>query len=973
MPELLYLIDVYSLVFQVFHAIPEMTSPHGLPTNAVFGFTRDILNILQQKQPTHLICATDPSGPGEREAFYPQYKANRSSTPEELKPQFPMITQTIAAFGIPVLEVAGWEADDVIATVVAAAENRDMDVCIVTNDKDARQLLGPRVRIYHVRKNQYLDEAGLLADWGVRPDQVIDFQSLVGDAVDNVPGVPLVGPKKASALLSKFQTLEEVLAHADEAPGAKLRENLKTHAEQARLSRNLVHLRRDLPITIDWEAARVGRWDAVRLQELFREYGFRRFGDEVRALSGSAGAPPAAVPPSDSAAGPVSHAAGSPPPKKGSLFSGIEEREQADREQAAAQDFEAAAAGAAHSSAPPSSTTPVKPAKRPLDFRIVDTPAKLAEFVRELATHRRFCLDLETTSLDAVRADIVGWAISWQTHVGYYIPVRGPAGQPQLEPQSVVDALRPILEHPDVAVDNQNIKYDMLVLRRAGITLRGIGVDPMVGSYLLEAGARSHSLDELARKHFGHEMIPISDLIGKGLFQKRMDEVDIAKVAEYAAEDAEVAFELAALVEGQLRDSGLWNLYWDLERPLIDVLVEMQANGIRVDVSQLQEQSRDVEQRLTRIKADIYEQAGREFNIDSPKQLQQVLFVELKLPVMRKTKTGASTDMEVLEQLALLHPLPSLILQHRVLTKLKGTYLDALPEMVNPETGRIHTSFNQVVAATGRLSSSEPNLQNIPVRTEEGQRVRQAFVPSQPGWQLLCADYSQIELRMLAHFSADAALCAAFAQEVDIHTAVAAEVYGIAPEAVDPEKRRVAKAVNFGVIYGQSPFGLATALGISKADAAKFIDDYFARYFGVDRYLESLLKECAASGYATTILGRRRAIEGIRSQPQPGRQRNLPERTAINTVIQGSAADLIKKAMLNVLSRLRREQHPGKLLLQIHDELVLEAPVERIADLARIVREEMETALPLSVPLKVDVSAGDDWLNTRGVALVSVQ
>jgi DNA polymerase-1 len=651
----------------------------------------------------------------------------------------------------------------------------------------------------------------------------------------------------------------------------------------------------------------------------------------------------------------------------GNLFASVEEHERDQLVLASSALPEPGPAPLAAVSAPAST------AKRPLDFQIVDTPEKLASLVQELSTRRRFCLDLETTSLDAVRADIVGWAISWQPQAGYYIPVRGPEGQAKLEPQSVVDALRPILEHPDAAIANQNIKYDMLVLRRAGIILRGIGVDPMVGSYLLEAGARSHSLDELARKHLGHEMIPISDLIGKGLFQKKMNEVDIAKVAEYAVEDAEVAFELAGLVEGQLRDSGLWDLYWDLERPLIDVLVEMQANGIRIDATQLREQSRGVEQRLSRIRADIYEQAGREFNIDSPKQLQQVLFVELALPVMRKTKTGASTDMEVLEQLAHLHPLPSLILQHRVLTKLKGTYLDALPEMINPETGKIHTSFNQVVAATGRLSSSEPNLQNIPVRTEEGQRVRQAFIPSLPGWQLLCADYSQIELRMLAHFSADTALCAAFAQGGDIHTTVAAEVFDISAEAVDSEKRRVAKAVNFGVIYGQSPFGLAAALGISQADAAKFIDNYFIKYAGVDRYLESLLTECARSGYATTILGRRRAIQGIRPQPQPGRKRNLPERTAINTVIQGSAADLIKKAMLNVLNRLRREQHPGKLLLQIHDELVLESPIEHIADLGKIVREEMEAALSLTVPLKVDVAVGSDWLNTQPIANTTCQ
>jgi DNA polymerase-1 len=946
MPELLYLIDVSSLVFQVFHAIPEMTSPHGLPTNAVFGFTRDILNILRQKKPTHLLCATDPSGPGERENLYPQYKANRSAMPDELRPQFPLVGKTIAAFGIPILEVPGWEADDVIATVVAAAEQRDMEVCIVTNDKDARQLLSPRVRIYHVRKDQYLDEAALRDDWGVRPDQVVDFQSLVGDSVDNVPGVPLIGPKKASALLAQFETLEGVLAHAAEAPGAKLRENLKAFADQARLSRELVRLRRDLPVVIDWDAARVGNWRPERLQDLFRELGFRRFGDEVRALSGSeaSATQPPATPPAA--------------PRAGNLFAGYSDTDPAEPAPA----FSPLAIPDAPAPTPEVPDTSVK---RPLDFEVVDTPDKLAALVRQLKSRRQFCLDLETTALDPLRADIVGWAISWEAHKGFYIAVRGPAGEVVVDPSTVVAALRPILEHPAVEVTNQNIKYDMLVLRRAGITLRGIGMDPMVGSYLLEAGARSHSLDELARRHLGHEMIPISDLIGKGLFQKRMDEVDIVRVAEYAVEDAEVAWELAERIGRELREQGLWDLYWKLERPLIEVLAEMQANGIRVDAEQLREQGRDVEQRLNVIKRDIYALAKREFNIDSPKQLQQILFVELGLPVVKKTKTGASTDQDVLEQLALQHPLPSLLLTHRVLTKLKGTYLDALPEMINPETGKIHTSFNQVVAATGRLSSSEPNLQNIPVRTEEGRRVRQAFVPSQPDWRLLCADYSQIELRMLAHFSGDDALRAAFALGVDIHTAVAAEVFGIAPQAVDSEMRRVAKAVNFGVIYGQSPFGLAAALGISQADAAKFIDGYFARYSGVDQYLERLLSECARTGYALTIMGRRRAIEGIRPQPQPNRQRNMPERTAINTVIQGSAADLIKQAMLNVFARLRRAVHPGRMLLQIHDELVLEAPADRIADLGELVREEMENAIKLAVPLKVDLSAGSDWLNTE--------
>lgn len=899
MPETLYLIDLFSLVFQVFHAIPEMTSPSGQPTNAIFGFTRDLLNIFKAKQPTHLLCAVDSSGPGTREALYAAYKANRSEMPQELRAQIPFILETLAAFGIPAIEFPGWEADDVIATVVEQAAQRDMDVCIVSNDKDVRQLLGPRVRAYNVRKDNYLGEAELLAEWGVRPDQVVDYQSLVGDPVDNVPGIPLVGPKKASALLQQFGTLEEVLARADQAPGAKLRENLKTFADQARVSRQLVALKRDLPLVVDWEAARVGKLNAAQLTDLFTRFGFRRFSDEVRAMH----------------AGEVQQ---QPSTQHG------------------------------------------------FTFDIIDTPEKLYELLGVLQPTRQFCLDLETTGLDPVRADIVGWAISWQDDKGFYIPVQGPPGQRTLDPRLVVDSLRPVLEHPDVLVTNQNIKYDMLVLRRAGIRLRGIGMDPMVGDYLLDAGARSHSLDELARKYVQHEMIPITDLIGKGLFQIGMQEVDIPKVAEYAAEDAVVAWKIAGLVGDALRAAGLWKLYWDLERPLIEILVEMQQNGICVDAGLLQSQSAGAGARLVVIQQQIHGLAGHEFNIDSPVQLRQVLFSELKLPVLRKTKTGASTDQDVLEQLAAQHPLPAKILEHRRLSKLKGTYLDALPQMVNPETGRIHCSFNQVVAATGRLSSSEPNLQNIPIRTEEGRRVRQAFVAPNPDWKLLCADYSQVELRMLAHFSRDPALLAAFESGIDVHTAVAAEVFGVELSAVDAQMRAVAKAVNFGVIYGQSPFGLATSLGISKGAAAEFIDGYFARYAGVDAYLQRLLEECVKTGYATTILGRRRTISGIQSTT--GRQRNLPERTAINTVIQGSAADLIKQAMINVHRRLRAEGHPGKMLLQIHDELVFEVPNDRLSDLSRLVREEMESALPLEVPLKVDLSAGADWGSVEPLA-----
>ncbi|MCY2964621.1 MAG: hypothetical protein NT069_13470 [Planctomycetota bacterium] len=635
MPETVYLIDVYSLVFQVFHAIPEMTSPRGLPTNAVFGFTRDILNILRQKQPDSLICAADPPGPVERETWYPAYKAERAPAPEGLVPQFSMVREMITSFGIPLLEIPGWEADDVIATLVHQAEARGMDVCIVSNDKDLRQLLSPQVKIYHVRKDLYLNADDLMADWGVRPDQVIDFQSLVGDAVDNVPGVPLVGPKKASALLKQWDTLDEVLAHADEAPGAKLKENLKVFADQARLSKRLVTLKRDLPLDFDWESARIGKWDQNRLQDLFRDYGFRRFGDEIRQLSKSMSLPePAqrpgeyttsnvdrsgelakgqpdaartAVAPSAPTVSPVSDAPVSPAPPPPNKPTTDGERladspapqitspqtnpsPQPPRRRAVQQTLfgneaavtpivDPAAAQSSmvdsgvDSSPDPASDSAVDlvsvPADEPtsdsadleteplventvlapiailprrrLEYTIVDTPESLATLAAELAGRTRFCVDLETTGLDPLLADIVGWAISCEPHRGWYIPVRGPDGSRLLPPDLVCDTLRPILENPSLELANQNIKYDLLVLRRAKIFVTGVGVDSMIAHFLLEAGARSHGLDELARRYLGHEMIPISSLIGKGKQQRRMDEVEVARVAEYAVEDAEVA------------------------------------------------------------------------------------------------------------------------------------------------------------------------------------------------------------------------------------------------------------------------------------------------------------------------------------------------------------------------------------------------------------------------------------------------
>jgi DNA polymerase I len=617
------------------------------------------------------------------------------------------------------------------------------------------------------------------------------------------------------------------------------------------------------------------------------------------------------------------------------------------------------------------------------NYHLVDTPEQFEAFYRELQEQQSIVFDLETTSLTPNEADIVGIALSWRSGEAWYLALRGPEGSPTLDPQATLERLRPVFENPAVAKRNQNIKYDLLVLRANGFRLAGVAGDPMVADYLLHAGERSHNLEELARRYFNHQVIPITDLIGKKSKkqpQLRMDLVPTSDVARYAGEDADVAWRLGEHLEpllDQAQPAPLRQLYDALEVPLIEVLAELEANGISLDVPLLKKLSADMSAQMAAIESEIYELAGHEFNIGSLPQLRKILFEELKLPVQGKTGiTGAaSTDQETLEKLAALeHPnarLPRLILEHRQIAKLKGTYVDTLPGLVSPKTGRIHASFNQTVAATGRLSSSDPNLQNIPVRREQGQQIRQAFVPA-PGWKLLTADYSQIELRLLAHFTGDAALCQAFAEDRDVHAAVAAQIFGVPEAQVTSEMRRLAKTVNFGVIYGMSAHGLDQRLRLKdKEAAARFIDAYFARYPKVLEYQSRLLTRCRTTGYVTTILGRRRRIDGIRSN-STYQQRNQAEREAINMEIQGSAADLIKMAMLRLYRRLKREGSRSRLLLQIHDELVLEAPPEELARTAAVVREEMTTPLEqelqIKVPLKVDLAAGPNWLDVVGVA-----
>ncbi len=902
MSDSLYVVDVFGLVFQVFHAIPPMTSPAGQPTNAVFGFTRDLLTILKAKQPTYLVCAMDSPGKGVRDDIYPEYKAHREEMPEELRPQIAVVKQVIEAFGIPAIGLDGWEADDVLATLAKQGRERGIEVVLVTADKDARQLLTPPqhtppTRMYNVRKDSYFDAENLMADWGVRPDQVVDFQSLVGDAVDNVPGVPQIGPKTATYLLTQFGTLDEVLKRTDEVTAKKVRENLKTYADKALLSRDLVRLRDDLQLDFHWNSARAGQLNVPRLVELFRECGFRRFIDEIRAFSPQ---------PIDM---PELFAEGEP------------------------------------------LLTPLK------------SLGEVDEWLAQHAASTQVAVRLETSGLDPLTSNVLGLTLATTDRAAAFVNLSPTLGDAPLPASEVVSRLLQHLRTNNARIVGHDLKPLVNWLLRAApqeLTNDDIplDLDTMVGSYLLEAGSRSHHFPGLVERYCDAPLDPLSR--GWATDDGSIRSINPKQLTAAAAEETCLALRVADKLRGELTQHDLWPLYERLERPLINVLAEIERTGVKVDAEELARQNVDVTQRINALMTEIHEEAGEEFNVESPKQLRVILFEKLQLPVIKKTKTGPSTDQDVLEKLSVTHRLPALIIEHRQLVKLKGTYLDALPLMINPRTGRIHASFNQVVAATGRLSSSNPNLQNIPVRTTEGERVRRAFVPGEPGWKLLCADYSQIELRMLAHFSGDAALQAAFSAGIDVHAAVASEVFGVPATDVTSEQRRIAKAVNFGVIYGQSPFGLSEALGITREEASAFISSYFEKYSGVAAFIDATLNETAQTGFAKTILGRRRAISGIRAE-RTG-QLSMPERTAVNTVIQGSAADLIKQAMVNLAVRLKREQHPARLLLQIHDELVFEAPEDSLDSLSSLVREEMESALPVSVPIKIDLGIGENWL-----------
>ncbi|MGF1579520.1 MAG: DNA polymerase I [Gemmataceae bacterium] len=921
-PPLVFLVDAFGLIFQVFHAVDSrMQSPKGIPTNALFGFTRDMISIYQDVAPDYLIVVFDGEKRTFRQDIYTEYKANRTAMPEELTVQFPAMRQMLEGMNIPCLVEEGYEADDVIATVATNAAELGWEVYICTSDKDCRQLIKKNVRLYNLRKRQTIDLGTLKEDWGVTPEQVIDLQTLVGDSVDNVPGVPGVGLKTAAKLLQEYGTLENLVANVKKVKGPKRQAAIEESLPNLERTRQLVRLKTNVPMKLDWEGWRRKPLNVPKLSEMFREWGFNSFTAQVQ-----------------------------------HPLNDLLEDDQRN---------------GVETSSESGKTSPAKSKWEPGQYYLVDTEHKLAALLTRLAESNRLAVDLETTSTNPMQAEIVGYAFSTESKIGWYVPVKGPEGCAILDGQTVISYLKPILEDPKREKINQNIKYDLLVLRQHGIRLQNCVGDPMIAAYLLNAGERNHNLQHLARTYLNHEVIPITALIGKaGPKQLGMHQVDTAKVTSYAGEDADVAWRLCDRLEEELRNSKLWDLYADLEIPLIEVLAELEGNGICLDVTRLQELDKFLTAQIDTLESTIYELAGEEFNIGSLKQLRRILFEQLGLkPVKRTPKGEPSTDQETLERLAAESDLelPKHLLEHRRLSKLKSTYIDTLPELVHADTGRVHASFNQTVTATGRLSSSDPNLQNIPIRSDLGGQIRQAFVACD-GWQLVMADYSQIELRLLAHFSQDEELCRAYEEDRDIHTLVAAQIHGVNEDQVSSQMRRVAKTVNFGVIYGMSARGLSQRLQIPNEDAEQFISEYFQRYPKVLKYQDELLGKCRKDGYVATILGRRRSFhpDAIRANSTYS-QRNQAEREAINMQIQGSAADLIKVAMLNIFRRLRNENRQTRLLLQIHDELVFESPPAEIESVAFMISQEMQQALKtrLRVPLKVDVQVGSNWLDTK--------
>jgi DNA polymerase-1 len=934
--NILYLIDGHAQIFRSYYAIRGgMTSPvTGEPTHATFAFTGMLIKLFNQFAPKHVAMAVDSDKPTFREELYPDYKGNREAPPEDFAQQLPRIFDITRRFGIPILQHDGAEADDLIATLVTHVLDdpayADMHIRIVSKDKDLEQLLGPRVSMFDIHTDTTIDVEWLQANRGLNPDQVVDALALMGDNVDNIPGVEGIGPKTAAKLICEHGSLEQLLANIDQLKG-KRKEKLEAAQSFLPTAKQLVTLNRQVTVDFDMEDARVQGIDVPGLHRVFKELGFHRHSRDLDELI-----------------------------EKMPSLSGDGENYG----QAYATSLFDDMAGDSETQTSSATTAET------CHYQAVCTEQELHTLVQTLQQQALISVDVETIGLGH-KTDLCGLCFAWQQEAGVYVPTCSPNSADHLDEATVLAALKPLLEDPELPKCGHNLKYDLLVLKGAGVTLRGITFDTMIAGYL--TGAPGRALDDMALAELNHEMMPISDLIGKrgrGMKQKTMDQVPLEQVTPYAAEDADIALRLYHHLKPKLEAMGLTDLARRIEMPLIEVLAMMEFHGIQVNRDILDQQREALQTRISELRDQIHEAAECTFNVDSPKQLAEVLFTQLKLPVIKRTKTGPSTDIEVLEKLAERDDLdeayalvPRLIVEYRQLTKLVGTYLQALRDAIDPETGRVHATFHQAATATGRLSSSGPNLQNIPVRTDVGRQIRKAFVAPE-GYRLVVADYSQIELRLLAHLSDDQALIDAFNDDQDIHTMVAAQVFETSIDNVTSEQRGHAKTINFGIVYGVTPYGLARRIeGLDIESAKSLIEDYRQRFSGIDRFLQACIEEAQNYGYVTTMLGRRRKIEQINSRnPQT---RALGERLAINTVVQGSAADLIKQAMVSLYQRLQRDCASTRLLLQIHDELVVEAPEPEAAHTAALLVEEMEGAMSLTVPLRAESGIGVDWYSAK--------
>lgn len=913
-PEILVLIDGYSLAYRAYHALPtDLSTSKGELTNAVYGFASMLLNVLKDHKPNYLAVAFDV-GPSFRHQDFAAYKAQRAATPDELTVQLNRIGELVEAFRIPIYAAEGYEADDVLGTLARQAAERGLDILIVTGDRDALQLVSPRVRVVTSGRRFsdiiLYDEKAVRERFGLAPGQLVDFKALVGDKSDNIPGVPGIGEKTATRLLQQYGSLEGIYEHLDEIEPPKVKEALAASREAVFQYRRLVTIVQDAPVVLDLEGCRTGQYDVERVKALFRELEFRTLLDRLP------------TPPKEAAG-----------PAQLSLFP-----------------------------QPAAEPQPVRAEEAGLSYETVTHPEALQSLAQRLRGGP-FAFDTETDSTDPLRARLVGISLAAAPGQAWYLPVGHREG-PNLPLKAVQEHLGPLFADPQVAKYAHHAKYDMEVLERHGLPVQGLAFDTMLGEWLCNPSSQNLGLKNLAWVRLGEEMTTITKLLGKGKEQTTMDRVSVAEATPYACADADMTFRLVPLLERELEEKKLTALYRDVELPLVDVLMAMECNGILLDVPYLRQISEELAERLRDLEARIYELVGYAFNVNSPTQLGEALFERLNLPRqgLRKTQAGHySTAAEVLEKLRGLHPAVDLILEHRQIAKIKSTYVDALPELVNPGTGRLHTSYNQTGTVTGRLSSSEPNLQNIPIRTELGRRVRRAF-RAEEGWVFLSADYSQVELRIVAHVSQDPAMLQAFARGEDIHASTAAAIYGVPLEAVTPEMRRVAKTVNFAITYGATGFGVAQQSDLTPEEGAKLVEAYYRTYPKVRDYVERTKKMARERGYVQTLLGRRRYFPEFQATERVHQNRlNAAYRMAINAPIQGTAADIIKLAMIRIHRALRDRGLRTRMTLQVHDELVFEVPRDELARVAPLVREIMEGAFLLDAPLKVDMKVGANW------------